>query len=52
MYPQDAYISFGIPDLKGINDAVNMKINDTTYSLGPGIRIMKFFLQESFSNFP
>jgi len=37
MYPQDAYISFGIPDLKGINDAVNMMINDTVYAFGPGI---------------
>ena len=37
MYPQDAYISFGIPDLKGINDAVSMTINDTVFAFGPGI---------------
>jgi inner membrane protein len=33
----EAYISFGIPDLKGIGEAVNMTVNDSVYSFGPGI---------------
>jgi inner membrane protein len=33
----EAYISLGIPDLKGINDAVNMTVNDSSFSFGPGI---------------
>ncbi|MBX7140357.1 MAG: cell envelope integrity protein CreD [Chitinophagales bacterium] len=33
----EAYISLGIPDLKGINDAVNMTIGDSSFSFGPGI---------------
>ncbi len=34
---KDAFISLGITDMKGINEAVNLKLNDTTYSFNPGL---------------
>jgi len=34
---KDASISLGIPDMKGINNAINFKMNDTTYSFNPGL---------------
>lgn len=34
---KDASISLGIPDMKGINDAINFKMNDSTYSFNPGL---------------
>lgn len=33
----DASISLGITDMKGINEAVNFKVNDTTFSFNPGL---------------
>ncbi len=32
-----AYISLGIPDMKGINDDIKFKWNDSTYSFNPGL---------------
>ena len=34
---KDAAVSIGIPDMKGINEAINFKLNDTTYSFNPGL---------------
>ena len=34
---KDAVISLGIPDMKGINEAINFKMNDTSYSFNPGL---------------
>jgi len=33
----DVVMSLGIPDMKGINDNIDSKLNDTTYAFGPGI---------------
>ncbi|MBL7891282.1 MAG: cell envelope integrity protein CreD [Bacteroidia bacterium] len=33
----DASISLGIPDMKGINEAITFKMNDTSYSFNPGL---------------
>lgn len=35
--PEDAKIAVGIPDLKGINESVAMKVNHAVYDFGPGI---------------
>lgn len=37
LLPADATIAVGIPDLKGINESITMKVNDTAYAFGPGI---------------
>lgn len=50
--PADAYISLGIPDLKGINDAIIMKINETAYSFGPGIPDQDIFTSGISFKFP
>lgn len=34
---QDASISVGIPDMKGINEAITFKTGDTAYSFSPGL---------------
>lgn len=39
----DASVSIGIPDMKGINDAVNFKMNDTTYAFNPGLSTHDIF---------
>lgn len=33
----DASVSLGVPDMKGINEAVNFKMNDTAFSFNPGL---------------
>jgi len=41
--PQNTYlfkntaVTIGIPDMKGITDAVNFKMNDTSYAFNPGL---------------
>jgi inner membrane protein len=40
---KNAAISIGIPDMKGITDAVNFKMNDTTYSFNPGLPVNDIF---------
>ncbi len=32
-----ASVSIGIPDMKGIHEAINFKMNDTVYSFNPGL---------------
>jgi inner membrane protein len=34
---ENAFISMGITDMKGINDAINLKVNGQTLSMNPGI---------------
>ena len=34
---KDAFISLGIPDMKGVNDAIGFKMNDTACSFNPGL---------------
>lgn len=33
----EAFVSLGIPDMKGIRDNINLKWNDNTYAFNPGI---------------
>jgi len=33
----EAFVSLGIPDMKGIQDNINLKWNDTIYAFNPGI---------------
>ncbi len=33
----EAYVSLGIPDMKGIRDNIDLKWNNTTYAFNPGI---------------
>ena len=35
--PEESFISIGISDLKGVNDAVKMNVNDSALAFGPGI---------------
>lgn len=37
LMPEDAIVSVGIPDLKGINESISMKLNNRLYAFGPGI---------------
>jgi inner membrane protein len=52
MRTNEAYFTFGIPDLKGINESVNMKINDSVYSFGPGIPDRDLFASGMSFKFP
>jgi len=40
---KDATVSLGIPDMKGIKNAINIKMNDTTYSFNPGLSTRDIF---------
>ena len=35
--PDEAFVSIGITDLKGVKDIVQMKLDDSTFTFGPGI---------------
>lgn len=50
--PSDAVISAGIPDLKGINEPITMKVNDTAYAFGPGINSNDIFYSGISFKFP
>ncbi len=39
----DASVSLGVPDMIGINNAIEFKKNDTTYSFNPGLAIHDIF---------
>ena len=45
-----AFISFGVSDMKGIRDNIKMNISDTTYDFNPGIPVADIF--ESGISFP
>jgi len=34
---KDAFLSFGITDMKGIRENITVKLNDTTYNFNPGV---------------
>lgn len=38
-----AFISIGISDMKGINDALNLQLNDKNYAMNPGIETNDVF---------
>ncbi len=40
---KDASISLGIPDMKGINNAIGFKMNDTTCTFNPGLPVHDIF---------
>ena len=42
---QEAIISMGIPDMRGINDKVNLSFGDTTGQFGPGIPVAEVFTE-------
>lgn len=47
---EDALFTFGIADMKGVESAIPVKINDTTYQFGPGTVTGDIFA--SGANFP
>ncbi len=52
MLMNDATIAVGIPDLKGINESIQIKINDTSYFFGPGIPDADIFFSGISFKFP
>lgn len=52
LLPLDAIMSVGIPDLKGINESITMKVNDTSYAFGPGINSSDIFYSGISFKFP
>jgi inner membrane protein len=40
---KDAFISLGIPDMKGIHKNINFRMNDTTFSFNPGLPVKDIF---------
>jgi len=42
-YPEDAFISIGITDMKGIKSNILLKWNDSIYQMGPGIKSADIF---------
>lgn len=41
--PQEASMMLGITDMKGIKGEINLRLNDTTYSFGPGLPAKDLF---------
>jgi inner membrane protein len=42
-FPEDAFISIGITDMKGIKSNILLKLNDSSYQMGPGIKSADIF---------
>jgi inner membrane protein len=52
LLPADAFMSVGIPDLKGINESVTMKVNNESFAFGPGIPVGDIFYSGMSFQFP
>ncbi len=52
LLPSDAFMSVGIPDLKGINESVTMKVNNLSHDFGPGIPVDDIFYSGMSFQFP
>jgi inner membrane protein len=49
---ENAVVTMGIPDMKGINENISIKINDTAYNFNPGIPVHDIFASGSSFKFP
>ncbi len=43
-YPEDAFVSIGITDMKGIKSNIQLKLNDSSYQMEPGIKTPDIFV--------
>lgn len=49
---QNAIISLGIPDMKGINENITFRLNDTVYNFNPGLPVHDLFSSGASFKFP